>query len=614
MQSARLLPFDPIVLVQDVLKRWLVVVLAALAVGIGTYIYTDATYAPVYRTTTTFVVTTRGSSTSVYSNLSSTSNLAGLFTELLNSSIMRKTIMQETDISSFDGTIDTAVVPNTNLITMTVTDSDPRMAFLAAQAIIEHHESLTYQVIDDIGLEVLQYPAVPTSPTNQNFAFHQMKKAAVIAALAATALLAILSYLRDAVRSGTEAREKLDCSYLGEISHERKYKTVFALLRRKKTSILITNPVTSFRFVESIRKLRRRVEQHMDGGKVLIVTSLLENEGKSTVAVNLALAMEQKGKRVLLIDCDLRKPACGMVLGQSKFAYGLNDILGGKENLSECFLRYQNSDMYMLLARRGEQNTGDLLISPRMNALLDWARECFDFIVLDLPPMSAASDAEGMADLADASLLVVRQNAAAAPALNNAVASLDGHKAKVLGCVLNNVYATQLSTGQSYGGYRASRPVYAASASFTVRVANPLYASVSSYNEKTAQVMADTFPSILTSGLLQRRVMDELGIDEVPDMSVSATAHSSILTLKVRDTDPQRAYDVMSAVIACYPEVAEFVVGSTVLVLLDESGMPTAPVAEFNYRYYITCGAVVGAAVWCVILAFLVLMKNTVHN
>lgn len=187
------------------------------------------------------------------------------------------------------------------------------------------------------------------------------------------------------------------------------------------------------------------------------------------------------------------------------------------------------------------------------------------------------------------------------------------HQAKrmwLLGLALVLICAAGLTFVQR----RAYRPVYEASASFTVRVANPLYASVSSYNEKTAQVMADTFPSILASGLLQRRVMDELGIDEVPDMSVSATAHSSILTLKVRDTDPQRAYDVMSAVIACYPEVAEFVVGSTVLVLLDESGMPTAPVAEFNYRYYITCGAVVGAAVWCVILAFLVLMKNTVHN
>ena len=72
MASARLLPFDPIVLLRDVIKRWLVIVLAALAVGVGTYIYTDATYAPVYRTTTTFVVTPRGSSTSVYSSLSST--------------------------------------------------------------------------------------------------------------------------------------------------------------------------------------------------------------------------------------------------------------------------------------------------------------------------------------------------------------------------------------------------------------------------------------------------------------------------------------------------------------------------------------------------------------
>ena len=451
--GARLLSFDPIVLLRDVVKRWLVILLAALSVGVGAYIYTDMAYTPVYRTTTTFVVTTRGSSTTVYSNLSSTSNLAGLFTELLNSSIMRKTIVQEMGASSFNGTIDTAVVPNTNLITMTVTDTDPRMAFLAAQTIIEHHESLTYQVVEDIGLEVLQYPAVPTVPMNRNNALSQMKKAMAIAALAATGLLAVLSYLRDAVRSGTEAREKLNCDYLGEITHERKYKTIFAWLRRRKTSILITNPVTSFRFVESIRKLRRRVEQHMGSGKVLMVTSLLENEGKSTVAVNLALAMEQKNKRVLLIDCDLRKPACNIVLGQKEFAYGLNDILNGKEDLAECFLRYQTTDMYMLLAKPGQRNTGDLLISQRMNALLDWARQCFDFIVLDLPPMNAVSDAEGMADLADASLLVVRQDAAAAPALNGALASLEGHRAKLLGCVLNNVYATQLSTGQSYGGY-----------------------------------------------------------------------------------------------------------------------------------------------------------------
>ena len=93
--GAGLLPFDPVVLVQDVLKRWIVIVLAVLVAGVGSYIAADASYEPVYRTNTIFVVTTRGSSTTVYSNLTSTSNVAGLFTELLNSSIMRKTIMEE---------------------------------------------------------------------------------------------------------------------------------------------------------------------------------------------------------------------------------------------------------------------------------------------------------------------------------------------------------------------------------------------------------------------------------------------------------------------------------------------------------------------------------------
>ena len=454
--GAGLLTFDPIVLVQDVLKRWLVIVLAALAVGIGSYISADMSYAPRYQTTTTFVVTTKGSSTTVYSNLSSTSSLANLFTELLNSSIMRKTIMQEMGVSSLDASISTAVISNTNLITMTVTSSDPRTAFLTAQSVIDHHESLTYSVVDGIVLEVLQQPSVPMVPINSANAAGQMKKMAIMAALAATAVLVVLSFLRNTVRSGTEAQAKLDCDYLGEIPHENKYKTIFSRLRRSKTSILLTNPVTSFRFVETIRKLCRRVEQHMEGGKVLMVTSLLENEGKSTVAVNLALAMAKKHKRVLLIDCDLRKPACHAVLDQKKFGTGIKEVLQSKASLSDSVLRYKKTNLYMLLARKGDQNTGDLITSDRMNALLGWARDNFDFVVLDLPPMSAASDAEGMTGLADACLLVIRQNVAVAPALNKAVESLEGQNAKLLGCVLNNVYSSRLSSGggYGYGGYQ----------------------------------------------------------------------------------------------------------------------------------------------------------------
>lgn len=448
------LSFDPVVIIRDVLKRWLVIILVALAVGVGSYIYTDASYEPVYQTDTIFVVTTRGSSTTVYNNLTSTSNLASLFTELLNSSIMRKTIAEEMGVSSFNGTISTSVITNTNLITMTVTAPDPRMAFQVAQTLIERHETLTYEVVDGIVLEVLQNPTVPQSPANYNDASGRMGKMMVLAAIAAIAILAVLSYMRNSVRSGAEARAKLDCDYLGEIPHENKYKTVFAWLNRKKTSILISNPVTSFHFTENVRKLRRRVEQRMDGGKVLMVTSLLENEGKSTVSVNLALAMAQKHKRVLLIDCDLLKPACHVILEQREFASGIKEVLQDGAKLTNSILQYKTTNMYMLLAGKRNWNIGDLLAGDRMKRLLDWARENFDFVILDLPPMSASSDAESMTYLADACLLVVRQNSAVAPALNKAIASLDGHRAEMLGCVLNNVYATRLSSGGGYGyGY-----------------------------------------------------------------------------------------------------------------------------------------------------------------
>ena len=452
--SGGLISFDPIVLVRDVLKRWLIILLAAVMVGVGAYIHTDSSYVPSYRTNTIFVVTSRGSSTTVYSNLTSTSNVASLFTELLNSSIMRHAIMEEMRVSTLDAQIVTSVIPNTNLITMTVTSGNPRTAFLAAQAIIDHHESLTYSVVDGIVMEVLQYPVVPTAPMNYANASGEMKRMSVLAGIAAAALLAVLSYMRDTVRSGNEAQAKLDCDYLGDIPHEKKYKTILSQIRRKKTSILIENPLTSFKYVETIRKLRRRVEQHMDGEKVVMVTSLLENEGKSTVAVNLALAMAKKHDRVLLIDCDLRKPACHAILEQQKFASGIKEVLQSKASLADSVLRYKRTKMYMLLGRKGDQNVGDLIASERMEKLLEWARRNYDYVVLDMPPMSAASDAEGMTGLADACLLVVRQNTAMAPALNKAIASLEGQRAKLLGCVLNNVYTSRLGSGGGYGyGY-----------------------------------------------------------------------------------------------------------------------------------------------------------------
>ena len=199
--GAGLLPFDPIVLVRDVLKRWLIIVLAALMVGVGTYIVKDSSYVPVYKTNTVFVVTSRGSSTTVYNNLTYTSNVASLFTELMNSSIMRKTVMEHMGVSSLDASISASVVPNTNLLTMTVSSSNPRTAFLTAQALIDTHETLTYTIVDGILMEVLQHPTVPLRPVNSAGAMSAMKRAGILTAAVTALALGIFSFMRNAVRS-----------------------------------------------------------------------------------------------------------------------------------------------------------------------------------------------------------------------------------------------------------------------------------------------------------------------------------------------------------------------------------------------------------------------------
>lgn len=451
--SYSLFPFDPIVVVRDVLKRWLLIVLAVLVVGVGSYIYTDLSYEPVYRSQITFVVTSRGASSTVYSNLSSTSSLATVFKDLLNSSLLRKEILNETGLPSFNGSISAAVVPETNLITVTVSASEPRTAFAVARAIIEHHEDVTYQVVDGVSLEVLQKPTVPVAPINSTNAFYAMKRTGVMAGAATAVLLAALSFGQNTIRSEREFRQKLECPFLGEIPHEKKRRSLLQRLRRTKNGILITNPVTSFSFLENIRKLRRRIEQKLHGRKVVMVTSLLENEGKSTVAVNLALSMAQKHERVLLIECDLRKPAGYRLLNQRELTHGVRDVLSGKCDPEEAILCDKMSGLFMLLENRGGRDSSDLVSTETMHELIRWARKNYDYVVLDLPPMVEASDAESVMEFADASVLVVRQNTAATPAISKAIAILDGGRAKLLGCVLNNVYSSPITAG-SYGyGY-----------------------------------------------------------------------------------------------------------------------------------------------------------------
>lgn len=452
---SQLLTIEPVTILRDVLRRWYWIVAAALLAGMAAYVVSGVSYEPVYRTDTTFVVSAKGSSTTVYQNLSATTNLATVFSEVLNSSILRAAVLEELGMDSFDGAITASAVPETNLLTLQVTASDPRTAFLVTRSVIENHHIVSYQVLGDTILEVLQMPKVPQAPINSAGELARAKKAAMLAAAGVLGLLCVLSAAADTVRTQQEAEEKLSCRVLGTVRHERKYKTLKALLRRRKTGILLTMPSTSFLFAETVRKLRRRIEQQMPtGGKVLMVTSVAENEGKSTLAVNIALAMAKKDKRVLLIDADLRRPACCKLLEYAWHGPGTVEVATEQVALGDAVQMDKSERLSLLLERKGTGMSTDLVGSEGMSRLMEQAREQFDFVVVDTPPMSAAPDAECIMELVDATILVAQQNVVTAGRLNSAVASLQRARSKLLGCVLNNVYGTGSRGGYGYGyGY-----------------------------------------------------------------------------------------------------------------------------------------------------------------
>ncbi len=170
------------------------------------------------------------------------------------------------------------------------------------------------------------------------------------------------------------------------------------------------------------------------------------------------------------------------------------------------------------------------------------------------------------------------------------------------------------SAALGYSGYQAYTPMYEASVSFTVRVANPLYANIGAYNEAAAGQLNSTFPYILRSAILRRRVSEYLGVRSIPYVSTSVLPNSNIFTMTVQDPDPEWAYQVLQAVVECYPQVAEYVVGSTALVMLDDSGVPTEPVRSLELKDSMLMGAAAGLVLWAGFVLLMAMNRRTIHN
>ena len=190
---------------------------------------------------------------------------------------------------------------------------------------------------------------------------------------------------------------------------------------------------------EAYRSLRSNIEYSSfdDEYRVIVVTSSVPGEGKSTTAGNLAIALAQSGNSVLLVDCDMRKPSIHKKFKISNAA-GTAELLLRKKLFEEVANKY-NENLTIITAGKIPPNPSEMLASRAMTAFIEEMKKEFKYIILDTPPLQAVTDAQVLSTKADGVLLVVRAGSTKRVMVLNSVDLIKKVQGKVIGTVLNGV-------------------------------------------------------------------------------------------------------------------------------------------------------------------------------
>ena len=416
-------------------------------------------YTPMYRAEVTFTIQTPTSGStgdisggSTYYDKAAAEQLSKTFPYLISSELFQNMLRQELGVESLNGTLTAQTVENTNLFSLQATSANPQTAYDILNAVIQVYPRVADYVIGSTVMSLLTEPSVPTAPCNQLSILRPAAKGAFLGCAAGLALILLFAATRRNIRSSREVRSRLNQTCLGSLPQ-----VTFKRRTRKTQEIVsIQNRRISGSFQEGVRRLRMKLlrEAEAASAQVLMVTSTLPGEGKTTVASNLALSLSQNGARVILVALDLRRRSVKKALGIKTPSRGAEYLLSkGGGNAAEQLIRLEGTSLRLLAGDQPADNPRKKSASPRLRAILAELRQEADYIILDTPPCGLLADSGAMATLADGTLYVIRAGVAQVSHVLDGLQFLGESGAKILGCILNGVEGNHNGYGYGYYGY-----------------------------------------------------------------------------------------------------------------------------------------------------------------
>lgn len=455
-------------------KAWLAA-LAALIGAVASFFCTLFLITPRYQSSAMFYVNNNSISVGDVSLSSITSSDITASKNLVNSYIVilqtRESLNDVIDYAGVDRTyqevkkmISAEAVNSTEIFKVVVTSPDPQEAEKIASAIAYILPKRISSIIEGTSAKIVDSAIVASKPSSPSYPKNIVIGFA-LGLLLSVCVIVLQAIMDITIRSTDDVTQNCKYPLLAAVpdmtapskggydySYDQKRG---AVPHAGKNPVLIGGNI-SFAAAEAYKLLRTKLQfSFADDGNshVIGISSALSGEGKSLSAVNLAYTLSQLGKKVILIDCDMRRPTLAEKLNIRKKP-GLSNFLTGQSNLEEliqcCGIKHDENAFYVITAGPNPPNPIELLSSQRMGKVLEGLRSICDYVILDLPPVGEVSDALAVAKETDGILLVVRQNYCNRVALNDVVRQFEFVDAKILGVIYNGVTEGSGVYGKGY--------------------------------------------------------------------------------------------------------------------------------------------------------------------
>jgi receptor protein-tyrosine kinase len=446
-------------------RRWLTIVvfflLALLGAGALTYSQT-----PEYESKARVFISTDTSGGSVeafQSSLYATQRVQSYAALATSRELMQRVISRvnlNLTPNQLAGKITSEIPANTVIIVLTAEDPDPGLAQQIAKA--ESEEFADY--LTDLETPPGKTPPIKASivdPASYNAQAVSPKvalnlvTAALIGLLIGFGTAVVRDLLDNTVSSTNDIERTIDTPVLASIAYDGDV----------PKHPLLTEAASHAPRVEAFRLLRTNLQfLNLDTRpKSLVITSAVPGEGKTSTAINLAIALAQTGQRVLLIDGDLRRPRAASVLGLER-SVGLTTVLVGRSDLQESIQKHGASGVYFLASGPIPPNPTEVLQSKAAQGLFDQLNQMFDMVIIDAPPLLPVSDAAIIARDVDGAILVVRHGKTTKDQLEQARLRLTQVDANLFGVAVNMTpkrnaggYGYQYAYGYSYEPKRVAK-------------------------------------------------------------------------------------------------------------------------------------------------------------